>query len=156
MSIRVGQPAPEIALYDDKKELFKLSSFKGSKNVILLFYPGAFTSVCTTELNTVNNDLAAYGADTVVVGISTDSPFAQAEFKKVNGLTFPLLSDHDAVASAAYGAKYDHNFTPMKLDRIAKRSAFVVAKDGTIAYAEVLENAGEMPDLDAVKKAVNG
>ncbi len=151
MAIDVGQNAPEITLYDDNKELFTLSSMKGKKNVVLLFYPGAFTSVCTTELNTVNNDLAAYGADTQVVGISTDSPFVQAEFKKVNGFSFPLLSDHNAEAAAAYQAKYMGDFTPMKLDRIARRAAFVIGKDGKVAYAEVLENAGAMPDLDAVK-----
>lgn len=155
MAIRVGQPAPEISLFDERKELFSLAAYKGKNPVVLLFYPGAFTSVCTTELNTVNNDLAAYGADTVVVGISTDSPFVQAEFKKVNGITFPLLSDHDAGACGAYGAKYNNDFTPMKLDRIAKRSAFVIGRDGNVAYAEVLENAGNMPDLDAVKKVAS-
>lgn len=156
MAVTKGQEAPEIELYSDAKELHKLSDYKGKKNVLLLFYPGAFTGVCTNELNMVNNDLADYGADTEVLGISTDSPFAQAEFKKVNALTFPLLSDHDAVASATYGCKYNKDFTPMKLDRIAKRSAFVVGKDGMVKYAEVLENAGELPDLDAVKGVLAG
>ncbi|MDZ4698793.1 MAG: redoxin domain-containing protein [Rhodothermales bacterium] len=151
MAIAVGQNAPEIALYDDKKELFTLSSLLGKKNVVLLFYPGAFTSVCTTELNTVNNDLAAYGSETQMVGISTDSPFVQAEFKKVNGFTFPLLSDHNAEAADAYHAKYKGDFTPMKLDRIARRAAFVIGKDGKVQYAEVLESAGDMPNLDALK-----
>ena len=95
---------------------------------MLLFFPGAFTSVCTTELNTVGNDYARYtGPRRQVVGISTDSPFALAEFKKVNGFPFRLLSDHDGDVSAAYGAKYDRDFSPMKLDRIARRAAFVVA-----------------------------
>ena len=117
---------------------------------MLLFFPGAFTSVCTTELNTVGNDYDRYtdlGAE--VVGISTDSPFALAEFKKAQGFPFRLLSDHDGEVSAAYGAKYDNDFTPMKLDRVSKRAAFVV-EDGTVQHAEVLDNAGEMPDFDAV------
>ncbi len=156
MAVTVGQAAPELELYSDEKELLKLSNYKGTHNVLLLFYPGAFTGVCTNELNMVNNDLADFGADTQVLGISTDSPFAQAEFKKVNALTFPLLSDHNAVASVAYGCKYNHDFTPMKLDRISKRSAFVVGKDGLVKYAEVLENAGELPDLDAVKGVLSG
>ncbi len=156
MSVQVGQQAPEIQLYSEATELFKLSDYQGEKDVLLLFFPGAFTGVCTTELNTVTNDLAEYGADTQVVGISTDSPFALGEFKKVNAFAFPLLSDHDAVACASYGAKYDNDFTPMKLDRIAKRSAFVVGKDGTIKYAEVLENAGELPNLEAIKGVLNG
>ncbi len=156
MPIQVGQEAPEVELFSSDKELFKLSDYRGSKRVVLLFFPGAFTGVCTNELNMVNNDLAAYGDDTQVVGISTDSPFALAEFKKVNALTFPLLSDHNAVACAAYASKYDNNFTDMKLDRIAKRSAFVVDKDGKVSYAEVLENAGELPNLEAIQAVLNG
>ena len=154
MAIQVGDQAPDIELFDDQTNLFKLADQAG-KNVVLLFYPGAFTSVCTTELNTVNNDLAAYGDNTVVVGISTDSPFAQSAFKQANALTFQLLSDHEGAVSAAYGAKYNNDFTPMKLDRISKRAAFVVDGNGAVKYAEVLENAGEMPDLDAVKNALN-
>ncbi len=154
MSVQVGQAAPSIELYSEEKELFKLSDYQG-KNVVLLFFPGAFTSVCTTELNAVSNDLADYGANTQVVGISTDSPFALGEFKKANGFAFPLLSDHDADISAAYGAKFNRDFTPMKFDRISKRAAFVVGKDGNIVYAEVLDNPGEMPDLDAVKAAAS-
>lgn len=156
MSVQVGQQAPEIELYSEAKELFKLSDLQGDKNVVLLFFPGAFTSVCTTELNTVNNDIAEYGSDTQIVGISTDSPFALDEFKKANGFSFPLLSDHNASACATYGAKFSNDFTPMKLDRIAKRAAFVVGKDGKVAYAEVLDNPGDMPDLDAIKGAISG
>ena len=156
MSLKVGQDAPNFELYDDEMNVFNLSSYKGSKNVLLLFYPGAFTGVCTTELNTVNNDLPDYGEDTVVVGVSTDSPFVQGEFKRVNSLSFSLLSDHNAEVSSLYGAKYDNDFTDMKLDRISKRSAFVVDKEGQIMYAEVLENAGELPDLDAIKGVLGG
>ena len=155
MSIEIGQQAPDFTLFDDQMNPFTLSDHRGKKNVVLLFFPGAFTSVCTTELNTVSNDLDAYGSDTQVVGVSTDSPFALAEFRKVHGFRFPLLSDHDAEVSAAYGAKYDHDFTPMKLDRIAKRAAFVIDRDGVVRYAEVLENAGELPNLDAVKAVLS-
>ncbi|GAB5521564.1 MAG: redoxin domain-containing protein [Rhodothermales bacterium] len=153
MSVEKGQPAPPVQLHNDEMQAFDLADYKGKQNVLLLFYPGAFTSVCTNELNMINNDLESY-PDTQVVGISTDSPFVLAEFKKANGLTFPLLSDHNAEVSAAYGAKYDNDFTPMGLDRISKRSAIVVDKDGNIAHAEILENAGEMPDFDAVKSAL--
>ena len=89
-------------------------------------------------------------------GISTDTPFTLAEFKKANGFPFPLLSDHDASVSAAYGAKYDNDFTPMGFDRIAKRSAFVVGADGTLLYTEVLENAGLQPDFDGILAALDG
>jgi len=155
MSIQQGQKAPDFSLFDDDKQLFKLLDHEGKQNVVLLFFPGAFTSPCTTELSTVNNDLEAYGGEgTRVVGVSTDSPFVLAEFKKVNGFQFTLLSDHNAAVSSAYGAKYNQDFTPMKLDRIAKRSAFVIDKSGYLQYVEVLENAGEMPDLERVKQVV--
>lgn len=156
MSVQKGDAAPNIELFTDEMKAFDLSEHRG-KNVLLLFYPGAFTSVCTTELNDVNNELDVYtGYNTQVVGISTDSPFVQAEFKKANALQFPLLSDHNGVASAAYGSKYDNDFTPMKLDRISKRSAFVIDAEGVVQYAEVLENAGKQPDFDAVKEALAG
>ena len=153
MALQPGDTAPDFTLFDEEMTPFTLSEAEGP--VVLLFFPGAFTSVCTTELNTVSNDYDAYtdrGAQ--VVGISTDSPFALAEFKKVNDLSFRLLSDHDGSVSEAYGAKYDHDFTPMKLDRISKRAAFVVSADGTLQSVEVLDNAGEQPDFDRVLAAL--
>lgn len=156
MALSAGDAAPDFTLYDDATEAFHLADEREDGPVVLLFFPGAFTSVCTTELNAVGNDYDRYtdlGAQ--VVGISTDSPFALAEFKSVNGFPFRLLSDHDGEVSAAYGAKYDGDFTDMGLSRISKRAAFVVDADGTLAYAEVLENAGEQPDFDAVLEALD-
>lgn len=155
MSIEIGREAPDFTLFDDQKEPFTLSDLRGKKNVLLLFFPGAFSGGCTTELNMFNNELEAYGDDTQVVGISTDSPFALAEFRKVHGFRFPLLSDHDATVSAAYGAKYDHDFTAMKLDRVAKRSAFVIDRDGVVRYAQVNDNPAEMPDFEAIKSVLS-
>ncbi|MFO8231315.1 MAG: redoxin domain-containing protein [Longimonas sp.] len=151
-----GDPAPDFTLFTQDIDPFTLSEHRGYP-VVLLFFPGAFTSVCTNEMNTVNNDLASFGVEqgVTVVGISTDSPFVLDEYRKVNNLTFDLLSDHDAEVAAAYGAKYDYDFTPMELDRIAKRSAFVVDAEGTIRYAEVLENAGKQPDFEAIQATVD-
>ena len=155
MAIEQGQPAPEFKLYDDQREAFRLSDLQGEKPVLLLFFPGAFTSVCTTELNTVNNELEEFGgADAQIVGISTDSPFVLNEFKSVHKLQFPLLSDHYGSVSATYGAKYDNDFTDMRLDRISKRAAFVIDEEGIVQYAEVLENAGKMPDFNAIKQVL--
>lgn len=144
----VGDPAPNFELFSDENEPWQLSDHLDSP-VLLLFFPGAFTSVCTTELNTVNNTLERFG-EVQVVGISTDSPFVLSEFRSVHDFTFPLLSDHSAEVSALYGAKYHNDFTPMNLDRISKRAAFVVDRDQTIRYEEVLENAGKQPDFDAI------
>ena len=155
MTLDVGDRAPDIQLFDDATNPFSLDDARSEGPVVVLFFPGAFTSVCTSELNAVGNDYDRYqnlGAQ--VVGVSTDSPFALAEFKRANGFPFRLLSDHDGSVSQAYGAKYDNDFTPMGLDRISKRAAFVVGEDGTIRYAEVLDNAGEQPDFDAVLSAL--
>lgn len=149
MTLSPGQQAPDFTLYTDEKKAWTLS--EQDTSVLLLFFPGAFTSVCTTELNAVNNDLSRYNdAGVTVVGISTDSPFVLAEFRKAQGLTFPLLSDHDGDVAKLYGAKYDRDFTSMQLDRIAKRSAFLIGQDGRIRYAEVLDNAGQLPDFEAI------
>lgn len=143
-----GDEAPDFQLFTDENEAWRLSEHLESP-VLLLFFPGAFTSVCTTELNTVNNDLDRFG-DVQVVGISTDSPFVLSEFRSVHNFSFPLLSDHDAEVSALYGTKYQGNFTPMNLDRIAKRSAFVIDDDRIVRYREVLNNAGNQPDFDTI------
>ncbi|RMH56582.1 MAG: anti-oxidant AhpCTSA family protein [Bacteroidetes bacterium] len=154
MPVIVGQPAPSFTLPTDELKPLSLDTMRGHK-VLLLFFPGAFTSVCTTELNQVNNDLDSFGENTRVLGISTDSPFVLKEFKRVHGLSFPLLSDHDATVSALYGAKYDRDFTDMKLDRIARRAVFVLDEEGIVRYAEVLENAGDLPDFDQIKSVLH-
>ena len=151
-----GDPAPDFELFTHDIEPFALSDKRG-KPVLLLFFPGAFTSVCTNEMNMVNNDLDSFGSDdgVTVVGISTDSPFVLDEYRKANNLQFSLLSDHSAEVAGAYGAKYDHDFTPMELDRVAKRSAFVVDAEGIIRYAEVLDNAGKQPDFEAIQSTIS-
>ena len=155
MALSTGDAAPDFSLPTDEMKPWSLSGDGKGQKTVLLFFPGAFTSVCTTELNDVQNDMARYeklGAQ--IVGVSTDSPFVLAEFKQANNFSFPLLSDHDGDVSAQYGAKYDGDFTDMKLSRIAKRSAFVVGENGKLLYAEVLENAGKQPDFDAVRQAL--
>ena len=155
MALSAGDRAPDFTLYDSETDAFSLGEARQQGPVLLLFFPGAFTSVCTSELNAVGDDYGRYqDLGATVVGVSTDSPFALAEFKKANDFPFRLLSDHDGEVSEAYGAKYDNDFTPMKLSRVSKRSAFVVGEDGALRYAEVLENAGEQPDFDAVLAAL--
>lgn len=152
MALKTGQPAPDFTLFSSKKEPWTLSDHRG-ENVLILFFPAAFTGGCTDEMATVSNDLDSYhGAQ--IVGISTDSPFTLGEFGKVNGIAFTLLSDHNAEVAEAYSAKYNNNFTDMKLDRIAKRSAFVVDREGVIQYIEVLGNAGDQPDFNAIKSVL--
>jgi peroxiredoxin len=156
MSLDRGDHAPDFTLYTDRFERWRLADAIGTGRVVLLFFPGAFTSTCTTELNTVNNDIERYtGGEAQVVGISTDAPAVLAEFRKVHGLTFPLLSDHDADVSGAYGARFSAEEHRLGYSRMSKRASFVVDRDGTLLYAAVLPSPGDLPDFDAIAAAVN-
>ncbi len=152
MSLKTGDKAPDFTLPDTDKNEVTLSSLKG-ENVLLLFFPLAFTSVCTKELCSVRDNLSLYNnANVRVLGISVDSPFTLAKFKEEQGMNFTLLSDFNKTASTAYGSLYE-TFA-LGLKGVSKRSAFLIDKEGIIRYAEVLENAGEVPDFDAIQGAM--
>ena len=153
MSLQPGQSAPDFTLFTDEMQPFRLSDQRGEP-VVLLFFPGAFTRVCTEELRSVSERLQDF-AGVQVVGLSTDAPPVLAEFRRANDLKIPLLSDHDADVCSAYGARYESGFTKAELTRIAKRAAFVVDAEGTLRYTEVLEDAGRQPDFEAVQRVVD-
>ena len=154
MAIQTQQQAPEIELFDSEMKPVKLSDFKGEKNVLILFFPMAFTGVCTKELCSVRDNIAQYNnANAQVLGISVDSVFTLAKFKEEQGYNFPLLSDFNKVASNEYGCIYE-SFTGMGMVGVSKRSAFIVDKDGIVQYAEVLESAGDEPNYDEINKAL--
>jgi peroxiredoxin len=149
MSIKVGQIAPDFTLYNTEKQAITLSELKGH-NIVLLFFPLAFTSTCTKELCGVRDDIANYSKlDAKVFGISVDSLFTLGKFKEEQQLNFDLLSDFNKEVSATYGTLYDTFVFDMQ--GVSKRSAFLIDKEGIIQYAEVLENAGEIPNLEALK-----
>lgn len=150
----IGDKAPDFTLFNTRKRPVTLADELKNGPVLLLFFPAAFTGVCTNELHTVSNDLEAY-APARVFGVSSDTLFTLAEFSKVNAFKVELLSDHDATAAEAYECKFDGDFGPMKYDRIAKRGAFLIDTDGHVAYAEVLENPGNLPDLPAIRDAIS-
>lgn len=153
MSIQVGQKAPDLKLYNTEKKEVNLADHKG-KNVLLLFFPLAFTGTCTTELCSVRDNLAMYNnLNAVVYGISIDAPHTLVKFKEEQKLNFELLSDFNKVASTDYDCIYAE-FGAMKMKGVSKRSAFVVDKDGIIRYAEVLENAGDLPDFGKIKSTL--
>ena len=152
MAIEIGQTAPEFSLYDSEKNKVNLADFSG-KNVLLLFFPQAFTGVCTKELCAVRDDISRYSNTTAqVIGISVDSVFTLAKFKEEQQYNFPLLSDFNKDVSALYGSLYIDWILDMK--GVSKRSAFVIDKDGKIAYAEVLESAGDVPNFEAINKTL--
>ena len=153
MKIEKGQPAPDFELFDSDKNKITLSDYRG-KNVLLLFFPLAFTSVCTAELCSVRDNLARYNElNAEVFGISVDSLHTLKRFKQEQGLNFRLLSDFNKEASMAYGSLYDTFAFNMK--GVSKRAAFVIDRNGIVQYAEVLENAGEQPDFKAIQTALH-
>lgn len=153
MSLKLGDPAPDFTLYNTEKQAVTLSSLKG-RNVVLLFFPLAFTSTCTAELCAVRDDLENYNAlNALVFGISVDTPHTLKKFREEQNLNFELLSDFNKEVSKAYGSQYETFVLEMK--GVAKRSAFVIDKEGIIRYAEVLEKAGDLPDLEKVKMTIS-
>jgi len=153
MSLQVGDQAPDFKLKDTTLQEVSLSDFKGKK-VVLHFFPLAFTGVCTTQLCTMRDNFGYYdGLNAQVLGVSVDSPFTLAKFKEEQAYQFPLLSDFNKDTAGAYGALYE-DFLGLK--GIAKRSAFVIDEEGKVIYAEVLEDAGNLPDFAAINKVVAG
>jgi peroxiredoxin len=154
MSLNIGDTAPSFVLKDSAMQDVDLTSFSG-KNVVLLFFPFAFTGVCTTELCQMRDDMAKFNnMNAEILAISVDSPFTLAKFKEENKLEFPLLSDFNKEVSKAYHALYEEFVAGMK--GVSKRAAFVVDKTGTIKYVEVLENAGNLPNFEAIETALAG
>lgn len=152
MALQKGDTAPDFKLYSSDKKEISLSDYRGRK-VVILFFPMAFTSVCTAELCEMRDNISTYkDLDAEILGISVDSVFTLDKFRKEQNLPFPLLSDFNKEVSEKYGALYEEFVLGMK--GVSKRSAFVVDKAGQIAYAEVLEEAGKVPDFEKVKAAL--
>ncbi len=153
MAIAVGQQAPDFKLFNTEKKEVSLSDFKGNHNVIIHFFPQAFTGVCTTQLCTMRDNLSYYtGLGCVVLGISVDSLFTLAEFKAKQNYNFDLLSDFNKETSAAYDVLLENFAFGMR--GVSKRAAFVINKEGVIVYSEETPNPGVLPDFEAIKAAV--
>lgn len=149
MSIEIGKAAPDFKLFNTVKKEVTLSENKG-KNVLLLFFPLAFTSTCTAELCNIRDNYAMYNnLNAVVYGISTDSLFTLDKFKEEQKLNFDLLSDYNKTASAAYNSLYADFVFGMQ--GVSKRASFIVDKNGILQYAEILEKASDLPNFEAIK-----
>ncbi len=154
MALAVGAQAPDITLFDTDKQEVSLSQFKG-KTVVLHFFPLAFTGVCTNQLCTLRDDLAFYNnINAQVLGVSVDSLFTLGKFKEEQQYNFPLLSDFNKEAIAAFDVKYD-TFPAFGMHGVAKRAAFVINKEGNIVYAEECPTPGDLPNFSAIKAVLN-
>ncbi len=152
MALQIGDKAPDFKLYNSDKQEVSLSDYKG-KNVVILFFPLAFTSTCTTELCEMRDNISIYSdLNAEILGISVDSLFTLEKYKSEQKLPFNLLSDFNKETSSAYGSLYENFVLGMK--GVSKRSAFVVDAEGIIQYAEVLESAGDIPNFEAVQDAL--
>jgi len=150
-----GDDAPEFTapLANGGIDSFTLSEELGDGPLVLAFFPGAFTSVCSHEMSTFEDRLDAItDAGGRLYGVSVDSPFALNEFRDKLSLSFDLISDADRELVHEYGIAMD--FDQFGVHNIAKRSVFVVDEDGTVSYAWVSDNPGVEPDYDAVESAV--
>ena len=148
MKIEIGQAAPDFTLFDSAKNKVTLSDQRG-QNVLLLFFPLAFTSTCTAELCSVRDNISFYNnANAKVFGISVDSLHTLAKYKAEQNLNFTLLSDFNKDVSSMYGSLYEMFGYNMK--GVSKRSAFVIDKEGIVRYTEVLENASEQPNFQNI------
>lgn len=163
MALSVGTTAPDFALQSANAEglpkndfglsTVRLSDYRGKSNVVLLFFPGVFTSPCTKEMCTMSasiNDYKSLGAE--VIGVSVDSALAQKVWAEKEAITVTLVSDYEKKTVRAYDVVLP-DFLGM--GEGSKRAAFVVDKQGVIRYSEVTPTPPEQPDFEAIKAALS-
>ena len=155
MTLPIGTTAPNFSLKTKTPEGLidvDLNSHKGESSVVLLFFPFAFTGVCTEETCSVRDDLSSYESlNAKVYGISVDSPFAQEAMALKENLNFPLLSDFNKEVSSKYGVLYE-DF--IGFNGVSKRSAFVISTTGEITFSWSSDDPKQLPDFNAIKAAL--
>ncbi len=149
--LKVGDVAPQFKLYDTDLKLEYLKDFSGKK-VVLAFYPGAFTSVCQKEMCTLSDAMSKFEKmDAQVLGISVDGPFANKAFKMQNRISFPILCDFNREVIKMYDVM-EKDFYAIYGYTVAKRSVFIVDRDGKIAYIWISKDAGQEPNYDEIER----
>lgn len=153
MAVEVGEPAPEAALVNADRKAVRISDLRG-RPAVLLFFPGAFTGVCTREMCAIRDGMAKFNdLKAQVIGISVDMPFSQKAFADQHGLNFPLFSDFNREAVRAFGVE-DPGFAGGLLPGVAMRSVFVLDANGVVRYKWVAPTQGTEPDYAEVEAAV--
>ncbi len=152
MAIKVGDQAPNFNLYNSDKQQISLESLRG-KNVLLHFYPLAFTGVCTKQLCNARDNMEVYTKlNCTVLGISIDTLFSLKVFKEQQALTFDLLSDFNKDTINDYDM-YLEDFG-LNMHGVSKRGAFIIDKEGVVRYAEVCAELTDQPNYSAIKEAL--
>ena len=156
MAISVGTKAPDFTLNQERRGrlYISLSSNIGQKNTVILFFPLAFTGVCTTELCDVTAGLGQYSdLNADVIGISVDSPFAQEAWAQKENIGITLASDLNKKTAADYGVLLEDLGG---FGATSARAAFVVDKDGVVQYSEQTPAVTDLPNFDAIKETLQG
>ncbi len=149
--IKEGMKALNFTLFDTERKQRDLSEFVGDK-LVLAFYPGAFTSVCTKEMCTLRDALSRLNElNARVVGVSVNDPFTNKAFAEKNALTYPLLSDYERKVVQAWGIALK-DFAGLKGYTVAKRSVFIVDKSGLVQYRWVSEDPAQEPSYGEIEK----
>jgi peroxiredoxin len=152
MALTVGTQAPDFSLKSKQGDAItdiRLSDYAGKSNVVLLFFPLAFTGVCTAEMCEVSAGLGGYSAlNATVIGISVDSPFAQSAWAAQEKITIPLASDLNKETAFAYGTLLENLGG---FGSASARAAFVIDKAGVIQYSEQTPTPGDLPHFESIK-----
>ncbi|MDB5284472.1 MAG: peroxiredoxin [Bacteroidota bacterium] len=152
MALAIGTKAPDFKLFNSDKKEVSLSDFKG-KNLVMQFFPAAFTGVCTAQLCTSRDELTFFNdMNASVVGVSVDMPFSLGEYKTKHGINFDLLSDFNKEVIKTYDMVQE-NFA-MGMKNVAKRGVIVIDKEGVIQYVEVTPSPGDQVNFVALNKAM--
>ena len=153
MAITVGQAAPDFTLHENPATRHSLSDYRG-KNVVLAFFPGAFTGVCTTEMCTLRDSIGEFqNMNAEVIGITVDPPFAQAAWKAANDVTYTFLSDYNREVVNAYDVALP-GLAGMEGYVAAKRAVTIIDGQGVVRYHWVADSPANEPDYAEVKAAV--
>lgn len=149
----LGLKAPELNLQNGNFEHINFTNYKDN-NVVLLFYPLAFSSVCTSELCSIRDNMKIYKSlNAKVCAVSVDSLFVQKAFKQSQNLNFELLSDFNKIVSTAYGC-LNHDYFGM--NGVSKRAAFIIDKEGVVRYEEILDQDDVLPDFKKIQNTLAG
>ena len=150
MPVEIGQKPPDFQLYDQNRKVNSLKDFFGKK-VVLAFFPGAFTGVCTKEMCTFRDSMVALvGIGAQVVAVSVNDPFSNKAFADANKLQFPILSDYTRETVKQYNM-FHENFAGLQGYTAAKRSIFILDDKGIVRYRWVSEDPGKEPDYEEIK-----
>ena len=153
MAVEVGQAAPEFSLYDQERKERSLGEFKG-KNVVLAFFPGAFTGVCTTEMCALRDRTDQFSSlNAQVLGISVDPPFAQKAWADANNLNFPVLCDFNRQVVSQYDVALP-NLAGLQGYTVANRAVFVVDREGVVRYKWLAPSPANEPDYEELRQAL--